>query len=110
MGAKLKKNEFEPDLTLVDLEFVLKGNRQVVTVTTTATDSCALVDKLNKNDAGFNSYSREIRERFNNKFCVLRDYKRKKDVLINYSDIKCMTIPFFVENEEDIEFKKLIIR
>lgn len=110
MASKLKKSEFDPDTTLVDLEFILKGKGQVITVTTTCTESCALIDYLNKNDAGFRSYSREVRERFNNKFCMLRDYSAKKDMLINYSDIKVMTIPFFIEKGEDIEFKKLIIR
>lgn len=110
MSSKLKKDSFDPDLTLIDLEFILKGKGQVVTVTTTCTDSCALVDYLNRNDAGFRSYSKEVRERFNNKFCMLRDYEIKKDVLINYADIKAMTIPFFVEDGEDIEFKKLIIK
>lgn len=82
--SKLKKSEFDPDTTLVDY--------------------------LNRNDVGFRSYSKEVRERFNNKFCMLRDYSIKKDVIINYADIKCMAIPFFIEDREEIEFKKLIVR
>lgn len=109
MGAKLKKSDIDLDCTLVDLEFILKGNRQVVNVTTTIGNSCALVDYLNKNDVGFKSYSKEVREQFNNKFMMLRDYARKKDFLISYSDIKCMCIPFFVDCGEEIEFKKLVV-
>ncbi len=47
--AKIKKDKIDLDTTLVELKFVLKGNRQIVKVHTTATESCNFVDWLNKN-------------------------------------------------------------
>ncbi|WP_053956827.1 hypothetical protein [Inediibacterium massiliense] len=105
--AKIKKNMLDLDTTLVELKFVLKGNRQMFTVHTIATEACNFVNWLNKNK--FKKMSRAEKEMFDNQFYFFDDYKTKNTVCIERDSIKTMTIPFFIDEGEDIDFKYLVM-
>jgi hypothetical protein len=106
--AKIKKDKIDLDTTLVELKFVLKGNRQIVKVHTTATESCNFVDWLNKNRT--KHMTRAEKEMFDNQYYIFNDYKTKNTVLIRRDSIKTMTIPFFIDSCADIEFKILVLK
>lgn len=106
--AKLPKNKIDLNTTLIEMKFVLKGYKQVVRVNTTATECCNFVDWLNENKT--KRMTRAEKEQFKNQYYTFNDYKTKETVLIRRDSIKTMTIPFFIDSGDDIEFKMLILK
>lgn len=104
--AKIKKDMIDLDTTLVEMKFILKGNKQIVRVHITAAQSCDFVDWLNKNR--FRKMTKAEKEMFDNKFFMFNDYKTKEAVMIEKDSIKSMRIPFFVDSGENIDFKYLV--
>lgn len=105
--AKIKKDLINLDLTLVELKFIMKGKQQLITVYTTATASCNFVDWLNNNKA-LQSYKVNDKQEFSNKYFIFDDYKKKCTVCINRDEIKCFTIPFYMDTGNgEIDFKLL---
>lgn len=103
--AKIKKSDLDVNTTLVELNFILKGYHQTVNILTTVSQCCDFVDFLNQNKAVVRTKS--DKEQFDKKFYVFEDLKRKHTVLISLDDIKAMTIPFFVDDGENYDFKIL---
>ncbi|WP_035290943.1 hypothetical protein [Clostridium sp. KNHs214] len=110
MGATLKKKGFEPSITLIDVEFLMKGFRQGILIHTTIEEACDFVDWLNENPA-FKTYQKEVKNKFDNKFFTFNDYKKKKSITINKDEVKWMEVPFYLDkSEEEVEFKFLRFR
>lgn len=106
MGKTFKKSELDLDNVLVDCHFVLKGKVQEIHIYTSAAEACEFVDYMNENPA-FKSHSRIIKDQFKNKFYSFQDYKKRRSVVINIQDIKCFSIPFFIDDGEKFEAKLL---
>lgn len=107
MGAKVKKKQVNVNELLVKMTFVLKGYRQVINVHTTAREACDFVDSFNCNKA---IYNKKEKEKFENKFYIFSDYIKKENVCIDFNTVKCFTVPFFVEDEENYNFKILEVQ
>lgn len=109
MGGKVKKSEFDPDITLVDLIFLLKG-RQKIMITTSVAECTDFVDWWNNNSA-FKFYDKVTKDKFNNKFYTFNDYKNRESVSINVNEIKAFKVPFYLDKGVDeVEFKYLVIQ
>ena len=106
MGATLKKKDFDPSITLIDIEFLMKGFRQSILINTTIEEACDFVDWMNHNPA-VKTYKQEVKDKFDNKFFTFNDYKKKKSVTINMSEVKWMEVPFYIDKGEEVEFKYL---
>lgn len=103
----MKIDKIDLDCTLVQMEFVMKGKGQLITIMTTVQECTDFTDWLNDNKALY-SYKVEDKEKFTNKFYMINDYKERKTFCINKSDIKCFTVPFFNNlDKEKQEFKLL---
>lgn len=107
--AKVKKNEFNPDLILIELRFLMKGFRQEIIINTTATQSMEFVDWINNNPA-LKSYKRAIKDQFNNKFYIFDDYKKKETISINLQEVRYFKVPFYLDCGEEVDFKYLIMQ
>lgn len=103
--AKVKKDAIKLDETLVKLRFWLKGYREPIIIYTTATQSCDFVDFAYQNRAVIRT--KNDKEKFEKKFYIFDDLKRKETVLISLDDIKAMSIPFFIDEGEEYNFKIL---
>ncbi|MEA4827304.1 MAG: hypothetical protein VB130_11840 [Clostridium sp.] len=107
--ATIKKSEIDLDLTLVKIIFIMKGFRQEIVVNTTAKESCDFVDWINNNTA-LNSYNKAEKSKFNNKFYTFDDYVSKRSITVNLQDIKCFSVPFYLDKGEEYDFKILEVR
>lgn len=106
---KVKKSEFDAELTLTDIKFVLKGFRQVLSIKTTIAECCDFVDFLNDNPA-FKAFDKATKDKFNNKFYTFTDYEKKETITINLQEVKSFSIPFFIDaGEDEVEFKVLVV-
>ncbi|WP_129598429.1 hypothetical protein [Anaerophilus nitritogenes] len=99
--TKIKKNMIDLDTVLVEMKFVLKGNRQLIRVHTTAIKATEFVDWLNENR--YKNMSRAEKKQFDNQFFIFEDYKKKETVMIERDSIKSMTIPFYMQKNDDDE-------
>jgi len=103
--AKIKKDLIDVDATLVKLRFLMKGFKQEIVINTTLSQVCDFIDILNQNK--FKKLSKAEKEMMENKFYVFDDYIKKQTVCINFNEVKAFTVPFFIDDGEEYDFKIL---
>lgn len=87
--------------TLTEMRFLLKNNVELI-ITTTIAECCDFVDWLNQNKVVYYKYKveQDMQE-----FFVFEDYAKKETVCIKRSEIKAFTIPWFKNNNNQLEMK-----
>lgn len=102
--ALIRKNDIDLSMTIYPLTIYLKGNK-VLTINCIMENIMDFTDWMAKNPAN-NTYKKEVKNKFENKFYTFEDLKRKCSVVVNTSEIKFMDIPYLEEYKDDKDYYK----
>ncbi len=103
--AKIKKESIDLETTVTSVKMLLRGSRNYININCTVAQAIDFVDFLNQNRAVIRT--RQEKEMMENRFYVFDDIVSKKTVMVNFSDLKYMEIPYLFDDGDDYDLKVL---
>ena len=103
--AKIKKEGIDLDATVTSVKMLLRGSRNYITIHCPVAQCIDFVDYLNENKTVV--LSKQDKEMMKNRFYVFDDIVSKKTVMVNFSDLKYMEIPYLYDDGDDYDLKVL---
>ena len=103
--AKIKKESIDLDTTVTSVKMLLRGSRNYININCTVAQAIDFVDFLNQNRAVIRT--RQEKEMMKNRFYIFDDIVSKKTVMVNFSDLKYMEIPYLYDDGQDYDLKVL---
>lgn len=103
--AKIKKKSIDLDTTVTSIKMLLRGSRNYININCTVAQAIEFVDFLNENKTVI--LSKQQKEMMENRFYIFDDIVAKKSVIVNFSDLKYMEIPYLFDDGQDYDLKVL---